>query len=333
MVRTTRRTRTTWARLVTGVLVLAAVAAGGGCSAGTGDASPPAAVAVPDPAAVTGIPVADEADAADGSEGADDSCDTRVSVPPRQDPGGATIRRIREAGTLVVGIDQNSYNWGYRDPLTGHIEGFDIDLARAIAASILGDPNKITLKAVPTARRMAAVNAGEVDMIVRTMTITCERMREVSFSVPYFNVSQSLIVPIASPAATVAEGVRDKRVCAADNSGSEKWLTTGDHGLAETRIVENQLDCLVLMQLGEIDATLADTTLAYAQVAQDRTVKIVGESIVPGVMGVAMHQDSPDLVAWVNKVIADFRSGGGWEAAYQAWLAATMGANSAPYRP
>ncbi|UGQ12978.1 glutamate ABC transporter substrate-binding protein [Yinghuangia sp. ASG 101] len=315
--------RTTGARLATGALALATMLVGAGCSQGTDDASRPAVVAEPGAAA---------APADDTGDASDESCDM-TSLPPRQDAKGETIKRIRAAGTLVVGIDQNSYNWGYRDPLTGRIEGFDIDLARAIAASILGDPNKITLKAVPTARRMDAVNSGEVDMIVRTMTITCERMQQVAFSAPYFNVSQSLIVPLSTEVATVAEGVRGKRVCAADNSGSDKWLATGDHGLAGTRIVENQLDCLVLMQLGEIDATLADTTLAYAQVAQDRTVKIAGESIVPGVMGVAMHKESPDLVAWVNKVIADFRASGGWEAAYQARLAATMGADSRPYRP
>ncbi|HSA51968.1 MAG TPA: glutamate ABC transporter substrate-binding protein [Yinghuangia sp.] len=311
--------RSTGARLATGVLVLATVLVGTGSS--------PAVDAPSRPAAAPPVPAADSEDTVD------DSCDTRTSLPPRTDPNGETIKRIRAAGTLVVGIDQNSYNWGYRDPLTGRIQGFDIDLARAIAASILGDPNKITLKAVPTARRIEAVRNREVDMIVRTMTITCERLREVAFSTPYFNVSQSLVVPVSTQVATVAEGVANKRVCAADNSSSETELTSGQHRLAELRIVENQLDCLVLMQLGQIDATLADTVLAYAQVAQDPMVKIAGERIVPAAMGVAMNKQSPDLVAWVNKVIADYRSGGGWESAYRTWLASSMGADSSPYRP
>lgn len=79
-----------------------------------------------------------------------DDCDTGVSLPPAQQ-AGARIQEIRKRGYLVVGVDQSAYNWGYRDSLSGKIEGFDIDLARAVAKSVLGDENKLVLKTIATA--------------------------------------------------------------------------------------------------------------------------------------------------------------------------------------
>ncbi|NUU21198.1 MAG: glutamate ABC transporter substrate-binding protein [Streptomycetaceae bacterium] len=263
--------------------------------------------------------------AAPAAPAEDTACDTVSSLRPAKNANGAKIQEIRQRGTLRVGVDQNSFNWGYRDPASGQIRGFDIDLARAIAASILGDAPKISFIAVPTAKRIEAVKSGQVDMVVRTMTITCERMKEVAFSKPYFRVSQSLVVPRSVPDMTVAEGVRGKRVCAADESGSERELESGRYAPAEVKIVENQLDCLVLMQLGRIDATLADTTLAYAQQAQDPMVRVLDERIVPAFMGVAISQSAPDLVAWVNQVLAEYTAGDGWRNSYEAWLAPSMG--------
>lgn len=312
--------RTAGPRIGTAAAVLAVALLGTGSSRGADTPRHPAAA--PGQAA----PAAAQAE----------ECDTTASLPPRKDERSETIARIRANGALRVGVDQNSYNWGYRDPLTGQIQGFDIDLARAIAKSIFGDEKKLVLKAVPTARRIEAVKAGEVDMIVRTMTITCERMREVAFSKPYFKVSQSLVVPVSAPGkrdeGTVAEHLRGKRVCAADKSSSSVELANGRHGTAEVKIVENQLDCLVLMQIGRIDATLADTVLAYAQVAQDPMVKIVGQPIVPAFMGIAMNQNKPDLVAWVNQVLIDYRRDG-WVKAYETWLGKSMTADYAQWMP
>ncbi|MEU8135437.1 glutamate ABC transporter substrate-binding protein [Streptodolium elevatio] len=314
-------TRTTRTRIAAGAAVLAVLVAGTGSSRGADGPS-----GASGPAAQASAPGAAQAE----------NCDTATSLPPAKNANGAKIREIQQRKNLIVGIDLNSYNWGYRDPLDGAIKGFDIDLAKAIAKSILGDEGKITFKAVPTAKRVEAVKNGEVDMVVRTMTITCERLKEVDFSAPYFKVSQSLVVPRGGEKPkTVAEGVHGKRVCAAASSSSETELASGKHATAEVRIVENQLDCLVLMQLGEIDATLADTVLAHAQLAQDPMVDIVDEQIVPAFMGIAMSKQAPDLVAWVNAVLVDYQ-GRGWQAAYDKWLAASMGAkpeDAAKYRP
>ncbi|GAA3023328.1 glutamate ABC transporter substrate-binding protein [Streptomyces lactacystinicus] len=266
------------------------------------------------PAATTAAPLAVHQDQQDQADG----CDVYRSVPPSTDDGPA-VKAVKARRSLVIGVDQNSYRWGARNPNTGQIEGFDIDLARAIGAAVMGDPDKVVLKPVATADRIDAIKKGRVDLIVRTMTINCKRMEDVAFSKPYFNISQRVLVPKSSPAKNIDDAIKDKAVCAAD--GSTALTVVKEKKTARQVVtVENQLDCLVLMQLGKVDATMTDNGLAAGQAAQDQTVRIVDGEAQPEVIGVAMLKDSTDLTARVNQVLADYYARGDWTRSYERWL-------------
>ena len=150
-------------------------------AAGCGSATSPPLVTVspiePRPAGaeeVTTAPVAGDAD-----------CDREASLRPGPQPApgamppGSTMAAIADRGRLVVGVDQNTYFFGFRNPSSGELEGFDIDLAREIARSIFGDPDRIDLRVVDASQRESALQSGEVDLVVRTYSITCERKRDV----------------------------------------------------------------------------------------------------------------------------------------------------------
>ncbi|WP_037902215.1 glutamate ABC transporter substrate-binding protein [Streptomyces sp. NRRL S-350] len=262
---------------------------------------------------------------------ADDSCDVYRSVPPSTEDGPA-VKEIKAKRSLVIGVDQNSYRWGARNPNTGQIEGFDIDLARAIGTAIMGDPDKVVLKPVATADRIDAVKKRRVDLVVRTMTINCTRMNDVAFSKPYFNTTQRVLVPKASPAKTIDDAIKDRTVCAADGSTAQA-VVTGKKTARQVVSVENQLDCLVLMQLGKVDATMTDTGLAAGQAAQDQTVRMVDGEAQPEVMGIAMLKDRPDLTARVNQVLADYYARGDWARSYDRWLKPYMSGDADHYWP
>ncbi|MEU1288361.1 glutamate ABC transporter substrate-binding protein [Kitasatospora sp. NPDC005856] len=298
---------------------LALLAAGAAVLAGGG---PVGAV----PTATTAAPLAvqQEQTPADG-------CDVNKSVPPSSEDGPA-VKAIKTKRSLVIGVDQNSYRWGARNPNTGQIEGFDIDLARAIGAAVMGDPEKVVLKPVATADRIDAIKKGRVDLIVRTMTINCKRMEDVAFSKPYFNISQRVLVPKSSPAKNIDDAIKDKAVCAAD--GSTALAIVKEKNTARQVVtVENQLDCLVLMQLGKVDATMTDNGLAAGQAAQDQTVRIVDGEAQPEVIGVAMLKDSTDLTARVNQVLADYYARGDWARSYEHWLKPYMVNEAEHYWP
>ncbi|MDN3059247.1 glutamate ABC transporter substrate-binding protein [Streptomyces sp. SRF1] len=286
-----------------------------------------------------------------GAEAAADSCrDPEASLRPSSASGPA-IKRIKnrvvnghKLNKLIAGVDQNSYRWGYRDPATGDLTGFDIDLVRAIAEDIFGDPDAVIFRTIPTSQRIKALQQGKVDVVVRTMTINCDRIKDVAFSTAYFQAGQQVLVADDSTITGYNKTLRGKKVCTAQGSTAEAELdkpdTGAEHlGAIKVKPVPNQLDCLVRLQLGQVDAVITDNALAAGQAAQDPSVKLVGSRFTDEFYGVAMNKNDEDLVRRVNKVLEHYRQGGAgspWMRAYQKWLAKDFGTaqeNPAPPAP
>ncbi|MER6499264.1 glutamate ABC transporter substrate-binding protein [Streptomyces sp. NPDC001455] len=278
----------------------------------------------------------------------EDCADPEASLPP-SGADGPNIARIKARGKLIAGVDQNSFRWGYRNPENRRLEGFDIDLVRAVAKNILGDPDAVVFRAIPTNQRVAVLENGKVDVVVRTMTINCERARQVSFSTAYFQTGQQVLAPKESTITGYDTSLSGKRVCTAEGSTAYDALKKqsfgavfeDEHdgtGAGQDRLtVPNQLDCLVRLQLGEVDAVVTDNALAAGQAAQDPAVELKGDKpFTTEYYGVATKRGADDLVARVNQVLVGYRSGGAnspWMLSYRKWLEAGLPGLTAPPAP
>ncbi|MFE9098406.1 glutamate ABC transporter substrate-binding protein [Streptomyces sp. NPDC007264] len=280
---------------------------------------------------------------AEGTQAKAGSCDDhpeRLSPPPSGDESGPAVTAITKRGYLSVGVDQNSYRWGYRDPNSpgSDLEGFDIDLAHEIAQQILGDAKAVRFHAIPTNQRIPAIKSGQVDMVVRTMTITCDRLKEVAFSDPYFTTGQQVLAPKSSGITGYDRSLAGRRICSAEGSTANTKLTDDKRSgrlpasADISTTVPNQLDCLVKLQLGEVDAVVTDGALAASQAAQDPTVELKGKPFTTEYYGVAMNRQAGDLVRRVNQVLVDYRRSG-WQDSYAKWLSSTLGTDPASSRP
>ena len=56
------------------------------------------------------------------------------------------MARILARGHLIAGVDQSTYHFGYFNPLDGQTEGFDIDMIKAVAKAIFGNPDKVRVQ-------------------------------------------------------------------------------------------------------------------------------------------------------------------------------------------
>ncbi|WP_209314866.1 glutamate ABC transporter substrate-binding protein, partial [Streptomyces bohaiensis] len=266
-----------------------------------------------------------------------DGVDATASYPPSTEAGEA-VRRIQRRGELVVGVDQGSYLWGFRTPENGDIAGFDIDLARAIAEDLLGPEPAVVFRAIPTDARQRLLAEGEIDMVVRAMSITCDRWREVAFSHGYFETGQRVVVPRGSAVTGFDDSLAGSRVCSGETTTARALLEARGPELGLDLVhAPGHIDCLVLLQLGEVDALMTDGALAAGHAAQDPAVAAVGEELTREVYGVAMRREDVDLVRRVNAVLADYTAGGensAWRRAHDRWLADhTDEASPAPPAP
>jgi polar amino acid transport system substrate-binding protein len=256
-----------------------------------------------------------------------------VLPAPGQMPAGSTMANIQQRGYLIAGVDQNTNLFGYRNPKTNRIEGFDVEMVRDVAKAIFGDPNKVVFKAITSSQRIPVL-AGphpQVDLVARTFTISCARLQQVAFSTVYFQASRQVLVPLSSQVQSFADLSR-KKVCATAGSDS---LGQGQ-GQANAPIpvaVNDWSDCLVMLQQGEVDAVSTDNTILAGMVAQDPNVKIVGPSIAPEPYGIAFPKSSTDFVSFVNGVLDQIRANGSWEQSYAATVGSWLGAAPQPPQP
>src|SRR5262249_33990691 len=140
-------------------------------------------------------------------------CGATASLRPGSpSPDDHSLARIRTRGRLIVGIDQSTNLFSFRDPTTGTFAGFGVDIARQVEADLLGDGSKSEFRMLTFDNYIDAVQQGQVDIVTRATTITCERARHVAFSTVYFEAHQRLLVTKGS-GITGPAGLAGKRVC------------------------------------------------------------------------------------------------------------------------
>jgi polar amino acid transport system substrate-binding protein len=241
----------------------------------------------------------------------------RPSGPP-QVTSGSFMAKIRARGYLIAGVDQSTYHFGFLNPLTNQIEGFDIDVIRAVAQAIFGssDPSRIHYKAISDAQRIPDITSGEVDIVAHTMTITCDRLGQVDFSAVYFEAHQKVLV-LKNSAATSLASLHGQKVCATTGSDS---VTAIQKVKATAVQVPYWTDCLVKLQQGDVAAVSTDDSILDGLAAQDPYTKLIGGSLTNEPYGLAISKQHPEFVRFVNAVLQQYESDGQWKASYQRWL-------------
>jgi polar amino acid transport system substrate-binding protein len=310
-----------WTAVATATVVLVGLAA---CSSPSNGAVSRSLGALTDPTTTTAAP-------STATTTAPTPCDPRQSFAPDPTLPMPTVAAIRTRGRLVVGVDQGTLNWGYRDPRDGTINGLDVDILRQIALAIFGsDPDAhLQFKTLTTAERIQAVESGKVDMVASLLTATCDRWNDVDFSTIYYDAHQDVLVPVGSPVQTVA-ALAGKTVCATRGSTS---ITNIQRHVPKAKIypVDTRADCLVALQDGQVDAITSDDTILHSFQAQEEEhdTRLLGQPLEAEPYAIAMPKHHEDLVRFVNDVLDRMRNDGSLELLCQHWL----GVNPPPPPP
>ena len=249
-------------------------------------------------------------------------------------PSGSAMAKIfdrGDRGRLIVGVDQDTALFGSRNPTTGQLEGFDIDVAREIARSIFGDPNRIDPRVIDATHRESVLQSGEVDLVVRTYSINCEREEKVAFSTTYFYANQKILAVKGSGISSAAS-LSGKRVCAVSGTTSVSRLFALDPRPTLFGAT-TWTDCLVMLQQGQVDAISTDDSVLAGLKLQDPNLEIVGDSMGLEPYGIGVKKESGDLVRFVNGALDRMRADGTWGRLYDKWLLKDLGPSPGPPAP
>ena len=253
----------------------------------------------------------------------------RAARPRRRCPPARRWHAIRKRGRLVAGVSADTYLFASRNPLTGTIEGFDIDIVNAIAAAIFGTAkDHVQLRVITAADRIPLLQKHEVDVVVRAFSITCDRWKSIAFSAEYYHAGQKILVRRGSDI-TALSSLAGKRVCAPTGTSSMTTLIR-EEPTAIPVAAANHTGCLLKFQQGQVDAITGDDTVLAGLAAQDPYAVVAGRAFTDEPYGVGIAPDQVDLVRFVNGVLEQMRSDGAWLKSYDHWLAPTLGTAPTP---
>ena len=245
--------------------------------------------------------------------------------------GSPVFQAIQQRGRIQMGVKNDQPGLGQVDPTTNTYSGFDIEIARMVAAGLGFGPDQIDYKPIPSAAREDSISRGDVDYYVGTYTINDRRKELISFAGPYFQAGQSILVRADENEITGPQTLKGKKVCSA--SGSTPIQRVRDQGLTEPEnIVEFQTytQCVDQLLTNQVDAvTTDDAILAGYASQQPDELKLVGETFSEEPYGIGLNKDDTALRNKINDLLQAAYDDGSWQRIYDG----TLGLSGTPASP
>lgn len=254
-------------------------------------------------------------------------CGTTAQAPAPAPAGGnnaaaslpADVKVIKDRGVLKVGVKVDVPKFGYKDPQTNKIDGFEIDLAREMAKKIVGDPTKIELTAVTAKTRGPLLDSGDVDMDISTFTITEERKKSYNFSDPYFTDGVGLLVKKAAGYKSLKD-LNGKKIGVAQSATSKKAVEE-EAARVGVKVTFQEFatypEIKAALDSGRVDAFSVDRSILYGYV-DDSTV-ILDDKFSPQEYGIATKKGNDGLAKLVNETVNELKKSGEIDKLIQKW--------------
>ncbi|MDQ3986697.1 MAG: glutamate ABC transporter substrate-binding protein [Actinomycetota bacterium] len=232
-------------------------------------------------------------------------------------PAGSTMAELQDAGKVVIGVKFDVPPFGFENPQTGEVEGFDVDLGNIIAEELGVEAEFV--EAISD-NRIPFLQDGTVDMILSTMTITTDRAVEIDYSRPYFVAHGRILVPEGSDIQGI-DDLNGKKVCTGLGSTYETTIKEQAPD-ADLKLVESYSECYENLQNEAVDAVSTDDVILTGMIIQseDQPLEMVGEQMTVEPYGVGIPDGDQELAGFVSEVIEGTFESGEWQDMYDKWV-------------
>ncbi|MBT1002903.1 glutamate ABC transporter substrate-binding protein [Paenarthrobacter sp. DKR-5] len=235
--------------------------------------------------------------------------------------GSPTFDAIKSAGKVRIGVKQDQPGLGFKDAATGEYSGFDIEIAKWIAASLGYSKDKIEFKPIPSANRESAIANGDIDYYVGTYSITDKRKKLVDFAGPYFVTGQGLLVKKDNTSINSEKDLAGKNVCSATGSTPIQNIKANFKDTKTTEF-DTYSQCVEALKSGQVDAVTTDQAILLGYASQEPdALKVVGQPFTVEKYGVGLKKGDTALRTFINKLFTDGKDT--WKKIYDSTLGTT----------
>lgn len=233
----------------------------------------------------------------------------------------AELAEIRARGKLIVAVKDNLRPLGFRDD-GGRLQGFEIELARRLAAELLGDADAIVLVPISNQERLQALLEDRVDLVVAQLSATPTRNRVIEFSSAYY-LERTAIVTADDAIAGWAD-LASKQVAVLAGSQTATSLPSELPEGATPLVVASYQEALARLDRGDAAAFAGDTSVLAGWIQEFpryRLIPLSAVDFVPRGLSVGMPKGSQyaPLRQQVNAAIARWQQSGWLVEARRRW--------------
>ncbi|WP_407708598.1 transporter substrate-binding domain-containing protein [Bacillus altitudinis] len=232
---------------------------------------------------------------------------------------GSSLEAIKKDKKIVFGVKNDTRLFGLKNPSSGDIEGFDIDIAKAITKEMLGDEGKAEFKEVTSKTRIPLLQKGDIHAIVATMTITEERKKEVNFSDVYFEAGQSLLVKKGSDIQSIDDLKKGTKVLAVKGSTSSQNIR---EKAPEASVLEfeNYQEAFTALKSNQGQVLTTDNAILFGMADEDSNYEVVGGTFTDEPYGIAVKKGDEELTEAINKALKALKHNGEYDKIHKKWI-------------
>jgi len=238
---------------------------------------------------------------------------------------GTTMAALQQKGKITVGVKFDQPGFGQVDPTKGKPEGFDIEVAKLLAAGIFGGTAdsaaaKIDFVEAVSKNREPFIQEGKVDLVVATYTINDARKQVVAFAGPYFVAKQDIMVKADDTSIQSVQDLGGKKVCTVKGSTSEKNLRA-KAPTAEVSLFDTYSQCAEALTDGRVVAETTDNTILAGLVKNSAgKFKLLKNPFSDEPYGVGLKKGDDAFRNFLNDELQKMFTDGKWAAAFTATL-------------
>ncbi|WP_202914032.1 ABC transporter substrate-binding protein [Pigmentibacter ruber] len=229
----------------------------------------------------------------------------------------ADVNEIKKKKTLIVGVKDSLYPFGFVNEKSRTLEGYDIDFAKEIADKL---GVKIELKPVTSANRIPLLMEDNVDLLACTMTITPERAKQINFSYPYFVSKQKFIVKKGTVKSL--KDLENKKIGTTKGSTSE---LNAAKAIPSAKILsfDDYPQAFLALQQGKVFAITTDESILagiLSKASKKEDFELPAFDISKEPYGIGVNKKNPELLKIVNQTLIEMEKNGKADATFAKWF-------------
>ncbi|NGO69597.1 glutamate ABC transporter substrate-binding protein [Streptomyces boncukensis] len=230
------------------------------------------------------------------------------------------LKNAQKRGKIVIGAKADQPYLGFQDQSTKKYSGFDIEIAKMVAADLGFSAKQITFKTVDSGAREQAVRKGDVDLMIGTYTINDERKKQIDFAGPYYHAGAALLVREDESGIEGPDSVKGKKVCSIVGSTPLQEIKKPKYGGKITELAKYS-DCVKQLIDGQVDAVTTDDAILKGYAADNpKKLKVLSKTFTDEPYGVGLKKGDKALQKAVADALKAHEDNGDYEKAYDATL-------------